>query len=151
LSVHEIAEHWFEVEFYDSGWKGIKRINAYYKDNDVVMDNVETVYDEAIEDLEKIQEATDSTETSTNAEGYVTLLSERKLTEEDIRDLSPEQLELLRNMIYAWHGYKFSREDLLSFFSKYSWYHPTIIDASSVYGNLTEIEKYNLEFIKTHE
>lgn len=149
ISVRDIGDNWFEVEFYDNGWKGIKRIKAYYNDDIILMDIIETVYDEAAENLKNMEEKTDSTETSTT--GYITKLSERKLTENDLIDLSTTQLEILRNMIFAKYGYKFNREDLSTYFSKYSWYRPTMTDVTTVYENMSEIEKYNVDFIKSHE
>lgn len=149
ISVKDLGDNWFEIEFYDGGWKGIKKIKAYFKDGNIVMDMIETVYDEVIEDLKREQEKADSAQTT--ASGYIAELSERKLTEKDIDSFSTQQLEILRNMIFAWHGYKFNREDLNSYFSKYSWYNPATTDASLIYENLTEIEKYNVDFIKAHE
>ena len=57
----------------------------------------------------------------------------------------------MRNSIYARYGYKFKREDLLNHFSQYSWYNPNTSDMTSVYNQMSSIEKYNVEFIKKHE
>ena len=57
----------------------------------------------------------------------------------------------MRNSIYARYGYKFNREDLLNYFSQYSWYTPTTSDMESIYNRMNENEKYNIEFIKKHE
>lgn len=78
-------------------------------------------------------------------------LSIRKLTEKDIEGLSSGELEILRNVVYARYGYLFQREDLRRFFLQYSWYQPTNKDANEIYDNFTEIERYNIEFIKKHE
>ena len=78
-------------------------------------------------------------------------LSIRKLTERDIEGLSSGELEILRNVVYARYGYLFQREDLRRFFLQYSWYQPTNKDANEIYDNFTEIERYNIEFIKKHE
>ena len=51
ISVKDLGDNWFEVEFYDGGWKGIKKIKAYFKDGNIVMDMIETVFDEAAEDV----------------------------------------------------------------------------------------------------
>ena len=78
-------------------------------------------------------------------------LSIRKLTEKDIEGLSSGELVILRNVVYARYGYLFQREDLRRFFLQYSWYQPTNKDANEIYDNFTEIERYNIEFIKKHE
>ena len=51
ISVKDLGDNWFEIEFYDGGWKGIKKIKAYFKDGNIVMDMIETVFDEAAEDV----------------------------------------------------------------------------------------------------
>lgn len=84
-------------------------------------------------------------------DGYNAILSDRKLTESDMTGLSKKDLEIMRNMIYAKHGYKFKRNDLAEYFSKYSWYSPVTNDASAIYGKFSDIEKYNVEFIKKYE
>ena len=55
------------------------------------------------------------------------------------------------NSIYARYGYKFKREDLLDYFSQYSWYNPITNDMGAIYNKMNDNEKYNIEFIKKHE
>lgn len=83
--------------------------------------------------------------------GYNNILSERKLLDVDIEDKTKEELEIMRNSIYARYGYKFKREDLLNHFSQYSWYNPTTSDMGEIYNKMNENEKYNVDFIKKHE
>lgn len=78
-------------------------------------------------------------------------LSEVRLAEADLADLSKEDLEIMRNSIYARYGYRFNRADLLEYFSRYSWYSPTTNDMESIYNRMNDNEKYNIEFIKKHE
>lgn len=78
-------------------------------------------------------------------------LSEVRLSEADLADLSKEDLEIMRNSIYARYGYRFNRADLLEYFSRYSWYSPTTNDMESIYNRMNDNEKYNIEFIKKHE
>ena len=84
-------------------------------------------------------------------QSYNNSLSDKKLTEADLEGVSKKDLEIMRNMIYAKYGYKFKRNDLTDYFSKYSWYTPANSDAAAVYKNMSDIEKYNIEFIKKHE
>lgn len=70
-----------------------------------------------------------------------------KLTNEVIGKLSTNELSLARNEIYARHGYIFKSSDLNKYFSAKSWYNPD----PTYNGNLNEIEKYNINFIKSKE
>jgi hypothetical protein len=54
-------------------------------------------------------------------------------------------------MIYARHGYKFKRADLRDYFSQFSWYQPVSGDANAAIGQMSNIERYNVDFIKAHE
>lgn len=78
-------------------------------------------------------------------------LSERELTEYDVDGLSSRELELMRNSIYARYGYRFKRDDLLDYFLQFSWYSPTTSDMSEVYNMMSDIERYNVNFIRLHE
>ena len=84
-------------------------------------------------------------------DGYNSILSERRLTEADLTGKSKKELELLRNSIFARYGYRFKRNDLFQHFSQYSWYAPTTSEESNVYGRMSEIEKFNIDFIKQNE
>lgn len=85
------------------------------------------------------------------ANGYESVLSERKLSYSDLSNKTTKELEIMRNSIYARYGYRFKRDDLFNHFSQYSWYNPTTSDMSTVYNSMSDIEKYNIDFIKKHE
>ncbi|MET3196547.1 YARHG domain-containing protein [Bacillus sp. OAE603] len=70
-----------------------------------------------------------------------------KLTDEVLGKLSTNELSLARNEIYARHGYIFKSSDLNKYFSTKSWYNPD----PTYNGDLNEIEKYNINFIKSKE
>lgn len=76
------------------------------------------------------------------------IASTRKLVYGDISSLNKADLRLLRNTIYARHGYIFKSDDLKIYFSQYPWYSPRYTDVS---GMLSGIEKYNVSFIQKHE
>ena len=65
----------------------------------------------------------------------------------DIAGFSKGELRLARNEIYARHGFIFQSNDLKSYFNSQDWYIPD----SSYGGNLSSIEKYNVDFIKSYE
>ena len=56
-------------------------------------------------------------------------------------------LKLIRNSIFASHGYIFKSQDMVDFFKKYPWYTPSNKDLD----NYTKTEKDNVKFIKTVE
>ncbi|MFZ5354590.1 MAG: trypsin-like peptidase domain-containing protein [Bacillota bacterium] len=86
---------------------------------------------------------------STGDNDYVLPFSnERHLIDEDIADLSKWELRLARNEIYARHGYMFKNEELIMHFYLKSWYIPNPEFKES---DLSEIEKYNIEFIMSYE
>ena len=86
-------------------------------------------------------------ESQTNEEVCLSLLSEKKLYNSDLEGKSKKELEIMRNSIYARHGYQFKREDLSNYFSQFSWYTPITNDMSAVYSDMSEIEKYNVDYI----
>lgn len=74
--------------------------------------------------------------------------SERLLGEEDVANYIKSELRLMRNSIYARHGYSFKMKDMRSEFDRQDWYMPMSTD---VRNDLTEIEKKNEALIKRYE
>lgn len=74
--------------------------------------------------------------------------SERRLVYEDLIDLTGRDLKIMRNEIYARHGYIFKTNDMIDYFSNQQWYEPVNKDVTSM---LTNIEKENAEYIKNYE
>lgn len=75
-------------------------------------------------------------------------LREREMTYADVEGKSAEELRLMRNYIFARRGYIFESEDLKEYFERFSWYVPLYYDVSP---RLSDIEKYNVNFIKEYE
>lgn len=68
------------------------------------------------------------------------------ISSEDLIDLEKADKNTLRrarNLIYAWHGYKFKSEDLQEYFSKFDWYNP-IYDSEQGLLSEKELEVANL-------
>lgn len=99
----------------------------------------------------KRKEESSSTYLESDNSGYDYVLSERRLSDDDLADKTKKELEIMRNSIYARYGYKFKREDLLNHFSQYSWYNPTTSDMGAIYNMMNDNEKFNVDFIKQHE
>ncbi len=58
------------------------------------------------------------------------------------------ELRIMRNEIYARHGYIFKLPELNEYFMKQSWYKP---ESEDVTNSLTPAEKENIEMIKRYE
>lgn len=108
-------------------------------------------YDQPRKEEGNKQEKTPIIEEDAVDNGSINSLSERRLVEEDLVGKTKKELEIMRNSIYARYGYKFKREDLLDYFSQYSWYNPITNDMGAIYNKMNDNEKYNIEFIKKHE
>jgi YARHG domain len=74
--------------------------------------------------------------------------SQRLLKEEDVANYIKADLRLMRNSIYARHGYSFKMKDMRSQFDKEEWYIPMNTDVRT---ELTAIEKKNEALIKRFE
>lgn len=85
---------------------------------------------------------------SSNAAGLYPEASARILNGSELSGMTTKQLSIMRNEIFARHGYIFKTTDMKEYFGRQSWYRPSASDVSSV---LTVIEKQNIETIKKFE
>ena len=74
--------------------------------------------------------------------------SEKYLSKYELDVYVKAELRLMRNEIFAAHGYIFKAQDLQAHFGKMSWYRPSYENVDNL---LTEIEKANIKLIKTAE
>ena len=74
--------------------------------------------------------------------------SQRYLSYDDVQYLSSRDLKIMRNEIFARHGYIFKTSDMIQHFSQQSWYRPSNDDVTAY---LSKIEKENVDFIKMYE
>ena len=72
----------------------------------------------------------------------------RYVRDSDLIGVSKEELRIMRNWIFARHGYIFKSKDLQEYFGQFSWYHPRYADVTSM---LSDIEITNIDFIKRYE
>jgi hypothetical protein len=92
---------------------------------------------------------TDTTEEkSPGLFGDYTFASRIPLTDDIVFPYSKEELKMIRNEIYARHGYIFSNPVVKKYFEAKSWYKPTQPDVS---GLLSEIERLNIAQIRRAE
>ncbi|MCF6132044.1 YARHG domain-containing protein [Flavobacterium wongokense] len=67
--------------------------------------------------------------------------STKLLTENDVKNLKKLELEIIRNTIFARHGYTFKKKSFRQFFDPVDWYIPITDDMS---GKLTPVEQKNI-------
>jgi hypothetical protein len=86
-----------------------------------------------------------------------TWTSQRPVTVMDMNRLSPRELELMRNEIYARHGWVFNRADLRAYFEQQPWYSPKGTLANREAANrlvtqeMTSLERQNVRTILNYE
>jgi hypothetical protein len=71
---------------------------------------------------------------------------QRLLSSDEIGPLSPDELRIARNEIFARRGIYFKSPDLQAHFSKFSWYRPNTWDPA-----LSRIEEQNVARLQQHE
>ena len=76
-------------------------------------------------------------------------LSQRYVTEADIRNYDRGQLKILRNSIYARHYRKFKDAGLRQYFNSQQWYDGYRDEIPA--NELNKYEKYNIQFIQKYE
>ena len=74
--------------------------------------------------------------------------SQRLLKAGDVENMMREDLEFMRNEIFARHGFCFNKKHLRQQFEMEDWYVPNTVD---IKGFLTDIEKKNIALIKRYE
>lgn len=89
------------------------------------------------------------TPTTLPQSGFVFPNSDKQLIKiTQLESLTPWQLKVARNEIYARHGRAFVHKDLTCYFQKQTWYK---IDSNFIDTNLTDIEKNNVQTILNYE
>lgn len=74
--------------------------------------------------------------------------SKQKLKESQLKNLKKLDLEIIRNTIFARHGYAFKSKGVRQFFDGVDWYIPV---ASDVQADLSLLEKENITLLKRFE
>jgi YARHG domain len=70
------------------------------------------------------------------------------LTTEIVENMYKRDLEVIRNTIYARHGYSFQNREMRYIFDRIPWYIPMSTDVTA---QLTPLEKKNIEILKRYE
>ncbi|MEM8888377.1 MAG: YARHG domain-containing protein [Bacteroidota bacterium] len=78
-------------------------------------------------------------------------LDYRIFTKEMLEEYSVSELRILRNSIFARHGYRFKSKDLQAHFLAQSWYTESTKTQDSILKELNPIEKVNIQLIQEME
>ncbi|MFC6268883.1 YARHG domain-containing protein [Frigoriflavimonas asaccharolytica] len=70
--------------------------------------------------------------------------SKQKLTEKDLKNLRKLDLEIIKNSVFARHGYSFKKETFRYFFEQTDWYIPV---SDNVDAEITPLEKENVALL----
>lgn len=70
--------------------------------------------------------------------------SRQKLTEKDLKNLRKLDLEIIKNSVFARHGYSFKKATYRNFFEQTDWYIPV---SANVDHDLSPMEKENVELL----
>jgi hypothetical protein len=75
-----------------------------------------------------------------------------RLLETELSQKSERELNLIRNEIFARHGYIFEDSEYRDYFNNKSWYSPkyTCKEFSDIYP-LTDVQDYNADLIRRHQ
>lgn len=74
--------------------------------------------------------------------------SNTALKSADVENLYKGDLEIIRNAIYARHGYSFQNRKMRYFFDQLDWYIPV---STNITADLTDVEKKNIDLLKRYE
>jgi hypothetical protein len=86
--------------------------------------------------------------TNSNYDGEYPEASTSYLSSEQLKYLSPFELKIMRNEIFARHGYIFKTPEMKNYFNTQNWYYGRF---TNVDNQLTQIEKENIQLIKSYE
>ena len=107
----------------------------------------EEVYDEGTPEEEVFTWITKKF-ASTTSKAWEINASSRLLTKEEVENLTSSDLLVIRNAIYARHGYSFKNRPLRVFFDQQEWYIPVHTD---IRKEFTDIEKKNITLLLKYE
>ncbi len=105
--------------------------------------------EKAVQENSVVDKNQKKTEGLNSFKGKYIIASKRYLTDDDLRNLSTTELKIMRNEIFARHGYIFKKNGQMDkYFSRQRWYNPQHKDVKNL---LTQIEKKNIRMIIQYE
>lgn len=76
--------------------------------------------------------------------------SSKALTDDDLDDLSDDEIQTAINEIYARHGYTFRDDTIRAQFEEYDWYEPTVAADDFSESAFSQTEKDNIALMREH-
>ena len=151
----EEADYYFvsfyPFEFYDLT-QGFQPNKKLIHEKNVVFKKVEKnvdIYDASIVHLKYSKDAfviSKALEKSLTDREYG-IISLKRFDRNYFRKYEKTELRIMRNELFAYHGYDFNSPELKDHFSKKDWYQPTKKTSEAIYFKLTDIEKHNIDLI----
>lgn len=135
-----------EIIMNESEGKGSGRFTGRLTENGKNMQGTWSRYSDGGTFSWNLSKGTSQTDYSVN--GKFPEASERYLDDGDLSGMSQYDLKIMRNEIFARHGYIFKTDEMRSHFESQSWYTARY---SNVDGMLSGIEKSNINLIKKYE
>ena len=86
--------------------------------------------------------------TSVHSDDYLYPSNIQYISESELNGFSENKIALIRNEIYARHGYVFKKEPYKTYFSSKNWYIPNVNFSENMFN---EFEKYNKNLIVEYE
>ncbi len=116
----------------------------------------EAFTDESVDDrlYENEDDYSDESYSEADSEYILPYSDYEYLDEEQLKELSKDELRIARNEIFARHGRKFNDSALMAYFESTSWYYPEYEPDefdSQMENILNAVEKENLQMIKNEE
>lgn len=112
------------------------------------------MYDDDLDDYDYYDDYYDDYYEDTSWEYVFPDSDVRRLTHSDLMPIANDKfmLAVARNEMYARYGYQFTtNQAMIEYFSSKSWYYPTTTDQRAIYSRFTQIEKDNIDLIKSYE
>lgn len=131
-----------------------KKVFEYNANNDLVFEYID--WDKSIKVKYADSEGEGEEEYEWEGEEYFTTTeavlevnaSKDLITKEFAENLSKADIFILRNSIYARHGYSFKSRQLRKYFENYNWYMPVFTDVKS---SFTKTELANIDLLLLYE
>lgn len=124
-----------QIQGYFQDWDKMKEVQVEYESEDSLGKPIKGFYadDQVYAATEEIREI--------NA-------SKTLLKKEVVENLTKADIFILRNSIFARHGYAFKDKKLRQFFDQEEWYMPVFADVTK---DLTELERKNIDLLSRYE
>ena len=142
-----------ELIIYKRNFDLKKKLFVYYKAQNLDMTFFDTdkskEYVYATDTIDgKIEEYIDSEYYATTEKLFEKNASNEELTSDFVSNLSKADIFILRNSIFARHGFAFRDKQLRVYFEQFDWYMPVF---GNVKDELTKIEKKNIDLLLRYE